>query len=105
MSFLRWFLSLALAGLIVLGGLWLATSLQPGDTFMERLEATYEWLWTNTTQRQFTPMMRENPWLLIVPAAIIIGVSGWKLPRKYWGRAVMFYITFSIGFVAGHVFW
>ena len=75
------------------------------DTFLERLGAAYRWLWTNTTGREYSDIMRENPLLLIIPASVIIVVSGWKLPRRYWGRAVMFYITFGIGFLSGHVFW
>ena len=105
MSFRRWIFSLVLVGLIVLAALGIPITLQPGDTFMERLEGAYRWLWTNTTGRQYTDIMRENPWLLIIPAVVIIVVSGWKLPRRYWGRAVMFYITFGIGFLSGHVFW
>ena len=105
MSFRRWVFFLVLVGLIVLAALWILAALQPGDTFLERLGAAYRWLWTNTTGREYSDIMRENPLLLIIPAAVIIVVSGWKLPRRYWGRAVMFYITFGIGFLSGHVFW
>ena len=78
---------------------------QPGDTFIERLQSAYKWLVSQTTGRQYTLLMRENPWLYFLPAAFILTIGGWLLPRKYWGRAVFLYIAFGLGFLAGHIFW
>ncbi|MDP6402090.1 MAG: hypothetical protein QF467_00910 [SAR202 cluster bacterium] len=101
----RWVLSLGLvAGL--LGVTFLVVSAYfPGDTYLTRLQAAYVVLWTNTTQQQFTDIMREKPWTYSIPAIGVIFISGWQLPRKFWGRAVFTYIVFGIGFVGGHVFW
>jgi hypothetical protein len=105
MSFRRWIVSLFWGGVVVVIALWIPAALEPGDTYLERLEAAYRRLWTSTTGQQYTDMMRDNPWLLIVPAIVIIVFAGWILPRRYWGRAIMFYLTFGIGFLSGHVFW
>ena len=79
--------------------------LLPRDTYVEKIQAAYLDLWTNTTRRQFTVVMQENPWLYIIPAGGIVFISGWQLPRRYYGRAIFMYIVFGLGFVGGHVFW
>ena len=101
----RWVTSLLVIG-IVLGATFLAvTAFFPGDTYWARLEAAYVVLSTQTAQTQFTDIMRERPWLYIIPAGGIIFVTGWQLPRRFWARALFAYIVFGIGFVGGHVFW
>ena len=74
-------------------------------TFIDRLGAAYQAIWQNTTQRQYTFIMRDHPWLLIIPGVTVIFVSGLLLPLSYWSRAGYVYIAFGIGFLAGHVFW
>ena len=83
----------------------LVTSLFPGASFIERLGEAYKVLWQNTTQRQFTFIMRDQPWLLIIPGVTLTFVSGLLLPLTYWSRAVYVYIAFGIGVMFGHVFW
>jgi hypothetical protein len=101
----RWVVSLIFIGVAIGGTFLLVTYFFPGVTFLDRLEASYRFLWEHTVRRQFTDIMRENPWLFITPAVIIIFVTGLLSPMKYWARALLVYIAFAIGFVAGHVFW
>ncbi len=101
----RWVISFVLIGLSIAATFLIVTSFFPGETFMVRLEAAYQVLWENTTQRQFTFIMRDHPWLLIIPGSVVIFVSGLLLPLNSWGRAGYVYIAFGIGFLAGHVFW
>ena len=101
----RWITFLVLVALVLGATFLIVTAYFPGETYMDRLQAAYVVLWTNTTQKEFTDIMRENAWVYVVPAAGIILVSGWQLPRIYWGRAIFAYIVFGIGFVGGHVFW
>ena len=101
----RWLLSFVLVGLSIGATFLIVTSFFPGETFLIRLEAAYRVLWQNTTQRQFTFIMRDNPWLLIIPGGTVIFVSGLLLPLNRWGRAGYVYLGFGIGFLAGHVFW
>ena len=101
----RWVQSLILIAIILVATFLVVTAFFPGDTYLGRLEAAYVVLWTNTTQNQFTDIMRERPWLYIIPAGGIIFVTGWQLPRRFWGRAIFAYVVFGIGFVGGHVFW
>ena len=70
-----------------------------------KIGAAYRWLWQNTTGQPFTDIMREDPWLFFVPAILVLAVTAWKLPRKYWARAVLLYMGLGVGFVGGHVFW
>ena len=72
---------------------------------LEKIESAYRWLWQNTTGRPFTDIMREDPWLFTIPAILILGLTYWKLPRKYWSRAIILYMGLGVGFVGGHVFW
>ncbi len=75
------------------------------EDMLEVIAEAYRWLWQNTTGRPFTDMMREEPLLFALPAILILGVTAWKLPRKYWSRVVLLYLGLSIGLVGGHVFW
>ncbi len=61
----RWVASFILIGLAVAGTFLVVAYLFPGETFIDRLGAAYKVVWENTTQRQFTFIMRDNPWLLI----------------------------------------
>ena len=72
---------------------------------LEVIAGAYRWLWQNTTGRSFTDIFREQPELFLLPAILILGVTAWKLPRKYWSRAILMYLGVSIGFVGGHIFW
>ena len=104
-GFRKWIISLILFGLVLVATFLVITALFPGDTYLDRLEAAYVVLWTNTTRQQFTDIMRENFLLYIIPAGGIVFLSGWQLPRQFWARALFAYIVFGIGFVGGHVFW
>ena len=75
------------------------------EDILEVIAEAYRWLWQNITGRPFTGIMREEPALFFLPAILILAVTAWKLPRKYWSRAVLLYLGVSIGFVGGHVFW
>jgi len=101
----RWLFSFVLIGLAIGATFLLVTSLFPGTSFIERLGEAYKVLWQNTTQRQFTFIMRDEPWLLIIPAVTLLFVSGSLLPLTYWSRAGYVYIAFGIGVMFGHVFW
>ena len=101
----RWVISFVLIGLSIAATFLIVTAFFPGETFIVRLEAAYRVLWENTTQRQFTFIMRDHPWLLIIPGSAVIFVSGLLLPLNSWGRAGYVYLAFGIGFLSGHVFW
>ena len=101
----RWIGLLILFGLVLGATLIAVGAFFPGDTYVDRLSAAYESIWKNTTRRQFTDIMREHTWLYLVPAIGVILVSGYQLPRKFWGRALYTYIVFGVGFVGGHVLW
>ncbi len=104
-GFRRWVGSLLLIAILLGATFFFVTSYFPGDTYLDRLEKAYVVLWTNTTQKEFTDIMLEKPWLYAIPAGGIIFVSGWQLPRKFCGRAIFAYIVFGLGFVGGHLFW
>ena len=104
-SWRRWVFSLILVGVVIGATFLLVTYFFPGITFLDRLEASYRFLWEHTTRRQFTDIMRERPWLFITPTVIIIFVTGLLLPLKYWARALLVYIALAVGVIAGHVFW
>ena len=101
----RWLLSFILISLAIAVTFLLVAFLFPGANFIERLGEAYKVLWQNTTQRQFTFIMRDEPWLLIIPAVTVIFASGLLLPLTYWSRAVYVYIAFGVGVMFGHVFW
>ena len=84
----RWIISLVLFGLVLAATFLAVTAFFPGDTYLDSLEAAYVVLWTNTTQEQFTDIMRENLWLYVIPAGGIVFLSGWQLPRKFWANWV-----------------
>ena len=101
----RWTGSLALMAATVSATFLAITSYFPGASYSDRLSAAYEALLDNTTRQDFTEIMRDEPWLYLVPAAGIIFVFGWLLPQRHWARAFYVYLVFGIGFVGGHVFW
>ena len=83
----------------------LVTSFYPGVTSIDRLGEAYAAVWQPTTQRPFTFVMRDNPWLLIIPAAAITLSVGSLTPLTSWWRAGAMYLALTIGVVLGHVFW
>lgn len=101
----RWVFAFFVMGVAIAAPFLIITSFFPGDSFLARLEAAYGVLWENTTQRQFTLIMREEPWLLIIPGAALFFVTGLLLPLSHWTRAFLVYLAFGVGVVAGHVFW
>ena len=101
----RWVGSFIFVGVALGATFFLITSFFPGYTLLERLETSYQFLWEHTTRRQFTDIMRENPWVFIIPGVSIIFVTGLLLPLKHWARALLAYVTFALGVIAGHVFW
>jgi hypothetical protein len=101
----RWSVAFIVFGLAIAATFLLVPSFFPGQTFLDRLDASYTVLWERTTRRQFTEIMQENPWLLIIPGGTVIFLSGLLLPISAWSRAALVYVAFGIGFVFGHVFW
>ena len=101
----RWLLSLAFITLILAVTFFIVTAYFPGDSYSEKLSDAYEFVWKNTTRTEFTDIMQDHPWTYVIPSIGILVISGWQLPRKYYGRAIFAYIVFGIGFVGGHVFW
>ena len=83
----------------------LVTSFYPGETFIGRLGLAYASVWQVTTHRPFTFIMRDNPWLLIIPAVAVTLSVGSLTPLTYWWRAGAMYLALGIGVVLGHVFW
>ncbi len=104
-GFGRWIVSMVVIALLLAGTFLAVTAFFPGETYADRLAAAYETIWKNTSRRQFTDIMRSEPWLYVLPAGGLVLVLGWQLPRRYWGRAILTYLVFFIGFVGGHVFW
>jgi hypothetical protein len=101
----RWGVSFILVGVAIGSTFLLVTYFFPGDNFLDRLEASYRFLWEHTTRREFTDIMRERPWLFIIPGVTIIFINGLLMPLKYWARALLVYIALAIGVIAGHLFW
>jgi len=66
----RWLASVILIGLGIAATFLAVAYFFPGETFIERLGAAYRVLWENTTQRQFTLIMRDNPLLSSSQAAL-----------------------------------
>lgn len=104
-SLFRLLLELFVVGAIASTVFVTAVLFFPGDSFGQKLLTAYTTVWEHTTQDKFTSIMRDKPWLYGIPATGVIFVSGWQLPTRYWGRAALIYIIFSVGFVGGHVFW
>lgn len=69
------------------------------------LGAGYEWVWQHTTGRPYTYIMRDHPYLLVLPAAAILSRLTRKLPLRYWARLVYMTVVAGVFFLAGHVFW
>jgi hypothetical protein len=101
----RWIVSFILVGIAIAATFLLITYFFPGSTFLDRLNASYQFLWEHTTRRQFTDIMRERPWLFFLPGITIIFITGLLLPLKYWARALFVYLALGIGIIAGHLFW
>ena len=97
--------ALALIGASIVVTFLLVTSFYPGITFLDRLTVAYAAVWEPTTQRPFTFIMRDNPWLLIIPAIAVTLSVGSLTPLNYWWRAGAMYLALGIGVVLGHVFW
>ena len=95
----------ALIGASIVVTFLLVTSFYPGETFIDRLGLAYVAVWQPTTQRPFTFIMRDNPWLLIIPAVAVTLSVGSLTPLTYWWRAGAMYLALGIGVVLGHVFW
>ena len=94
----------ALIGASIVVTFLLVTTFYTGETFIDRLGKAYAAVWHPTTQRPFTFIMRDNPWLLIIPA-VAITLSVWLLtPLTNWWRASAMYLALGIGVVLGHVF-
>lgn len=101
--FRLFFLRLTLVILIGFAAFWGITWFFPGDTFLDRLSASYQFLWSNTTREQFTDIMREKPWLYFAPTVLFTLIIGSWLPRNF--RALLVAVMYGLGFVGGHVFW
>ena len=69
------------------------------------LDDWYRSLYVNTTGRPYTEIMRERPWLFPAVATIAIVPASFVLPRQYWVRLVLLFLTVWVGFLGGHVFW
>ncbi len=99
----RFFFRLALVILLVFATFWAITWFFPGDNFFDRLGASYQFLWSNTTRQQFTDIMREKPLLYFAPTVLIALIIGSWFPRSL--RALLVAVMYGLGFVGGHVFW
>ena len=69
------------------------------------LDDWYRSLYINTTGRPYTEIMRERPWLFPAVATLAIVPASFVLPRQYWVRLFLLFLTFWVGFLGGHVFW
>ncbi len=65
----------------------------------------YMWLWTNTTGRPWTFVMRDNVWIFPTVSGGALAALARGLPLRYWTRVVIMWSTFALGFLGGHVFW
>ena len=101
----RRFFAFVLVGASIIITFLLVTSFYPGETFIDRLGVAYASVWQPTTQRPFTFVMRDSPWLLIIPAVGVTLSVGSLTPLTYWWRAGAMYLALAIGVVLGHVFW
>lgn len=101
----RLVLSLVLLGVIVTAALAIFASVGSGDTFLARLNDAYSQVWSNTTGRPYTFIMRDNTWLFPLLALPGVVLLAYWLPRRIWARTTLIWIVFGLGFVAGHVYW
>lgn len=69
------------------------------------LAAYDEWLIPSTTQKPWTHIMRDNPWVLPTIAIPVLAASAWGIPFFYRGRVLLVVATGLIFFLAGHVYW
>ena len=92
--------ALALAALVSAVVAVVAVAIQTGA-----LADLYEWLWMNTTGETYTDVMRDHSRVYPTVAAAVITPAAFLLPRQYWVRIVLLYVTFWTSFVGGHVFW
>ena len=97
--------SLAVTGVTLIIIFLVVAALFPGDNYLEKVELVYLDLWTSTTGEEFTPLVRANPWVYIIPAVGIMVILASVLPQKEYGRAALMYAVFGLGFLAGHFFW
>ncbi|KKK55223.1 hypothetical protein LCGC14_3076730, partial [marine sediment metagenome] len=91
----KWVLALTVVIATILGVLQLIGA----------LGTWYEWVWQHTTGRPYTYIMRDNPWLLLIPSTGVIAGLARVLPTRYWARVVLIDVVLVVGFLAGHVFW
>jgi len=70
------------------------------------LSWVYKQVWSRTTGRKFTYIMRERPYLFAIPAIGIIGIL-FVVRRvlKLDIHAVSIGTSLFLGVVAGHTFW
>ena len=102
----NWIYDLIFLLLVVAGTVYFVAAFGEGGTFLERLGDVYQTIIDVTTDgTKWTDIMRENRLYLMAPGAAVLVLLGWILPRSYTGRANFLFVTFSIGFVFGHVFW
>ena len=86
----------AFIGVSIVFTFLLVTSFYPGENFIDRLGVAYAALWQPTTQRPFTFIMRENPWLLIIPAISITLSVRSLTPLTDWRRAGPMYFALGV---------
>ena len=65
----------------------------------------YESMYTNTTGRPWTHVMRDQWWWLPLFASPFIALLAAFLPFRWWARVVLVFGIFFVGYLAGHVFW
>ena len=103
---LMWIYDLVFLVLVVGAILLAVAAFGEGATFLERLGDSYKTVIDATTDgTQWTHIMRDNQYYLIVPGAVLLVLLGWVLPRSCTGRANLLVIVFALGFLFGHVFW
>ena len=73
--------------------------------WLDGLEELYEEFYLNTIGEPYSDRFRDEPLLFAVPAGIFSALVYAVLPRQYLGRGVVMFIAFSVGLVAGHLFW
>ena len=84
----RWIVSFILVGVGIAATFLLITYFFPGNTFLDRLEASYRFLWEHTSRRQFTDIMRSIGFLLFR--------CGWNFLLTLSDLLVLFFTHFYI---------
>ena len=64
----------------------------------------YEPVWSRTTGRPWTYIMRDNTWLLPAFLFPVISLAVWRVPFAWWGRILLVGITIGLTLIAEHVF-